>query len=182
MAEEKNDTAAVYDALRCDLIHLLMEHRSQGLFTRVTEGTDQARSLFLFDLTGSIADNPDCGLPEERPKGSTLRLLPTLEPLPAPSSIAAFSQAANTPPLQELRNRNGARCNAAKSYAARYDEDPRIAARIEMCFGLDAIHPKDRIAACAAYARALPFLSGAKSKDAQLDLDRAVRTNRELGC
>ena len=56
MAEEKNDTAAVYDALRCDLIHLLMEHRSQGRFTRVTEGTDQARSLFLFDLTGSIAD------------------------------------------------------------------------------------------------------------------------------
>jgi hypothetical protein len=30
MADAKNDAAAVYDALRCDLIHLLMEHRSQG--------------------------------------------------------------------------------------------------------------------------------------------------------
>ena len=47
---------AVYDALRSDLIHLLMEHRSQGRFTRAAEGTDQARSLLLFDLTHSIAD------------------------------------------------------------------------------------------------------------------------------
>ena len=147
----------------------------------MTEGTDQARSLFLFDLTGSIADILIAAYPKKDQKAYAAAL-PTLEPLPAPSSIAAFSQAANTPPLQELRNRNGARCNAAKSYAARYDEDPRIAARIEMCFGLDALYRKDRIAACAAYARALPFLSGAKSKDAQLDLDRAVRTNRELGC
>ena len=46
----------VYDALRCELIHLLMEHRSQGRFTRAAEGTDQARSLFLADLTRSIAD------------------------------------------------------------------------------------------------------------------------------
>jgi len=56
MADAKNDMGAVYDALRCDLIHLLMEHRSQGRFTQVAEGTDQARSLFLFDLTHSIAD------------------------------------------------------------------------------------------------------------------------------
>jgi hypothetical protein len=56
MAEAKNDMGAIYDALRCELIHLLMEHRSQGRFTGVTEGTDQARSLFLVDLTRSIAD------------------------------------------------------------------------------------------------------------------------------
>jgi hypothetical protein len=56
MAETKNDTGAVYDTMRCELIHLLMEHRSQGRFTRVAEGTDQARSLFLADLTHSIAD------------------------------------------------------------------------------------------------------------------------------
>ena len=42
--------------MRCDLIHLLMEHRSQDRFTRAAEGTDQARSLFLADLTRSIAD------------------------------------------------------------------------------------------------------------------------------
>ena len=56
MADANNDMGAVYDALRCDLIHLLMEHRSQGRFTRAAEGTDQARSLFLFDLTHSVAD------------------------------------------------------------------------------------------------------------------------------
>ena len=87
------------------------------------------------------------------------------------SHLAASTTDARNGRAQDALNH----CNAAKSYAARYDEDARIAARIEMCFGLDA-------AACAAYARALPFLSGAKSKDAQLDLDRAVRTNRELGC
>jgi|SoiMethySBSTD1v2_1073268.scaffolds.fasta_scaffold1563879_1 hypothetical protein len=56
MSNAQNDMGAVYDALRCDLIHLLMEHRSQGPFTRAAEGTDQARSLFLADLTRSIAD------------------------------------------------------------------------------------------------------------------------------
>ena len=56
MPEAKKDTAAVYDALRCDLIHLLMEYRSQGRFTRAAEGTVQARSLFLAELTRSIAD------------------------------------------------------------------------------------------------------------------------------
>jgi hypothetical protein len=56
MADANNHMAAVYDALRWDLIHLLMEHRSQGRFTRAAEGTDQARSLFLADLTRSIAD------------------------------------------------------------------------------------------------------------------------------
>ena len=56
MVDENNDAAAVYDALRYDLIHLLMEHRTQGRFARVAEGTDQARSLFLFDLTHSVAD------------------------------------------------------------------------------------------------------------------------------
>ena len=33
-----------------------MVHRSQGRFTRSAEGTDQTRSLFLADLTRSIAD------------------------------------------------------------------------------------------------------------------------------
>src|SRR5437773_2619273 len=56
MAEAKNDIGAVYDALRCDLIQLLMEHRSHGRFTRAAEGTDQERSLFLAELTRSIAD------------------------------------------------------------------------------------------------------------------------------
>jgi hypothetical protein len=94
------------------------------------------------------------------------------------SHLAASTTDARNGRAQDALNH----CNAAKSHAARYDEEARIAARIEMCFGLDALYRKDRIAACAAYARALPFLSGAKSKDAQLDLDRAVRTNRELGC
>ena len=56
MSEAKNDMDAVYESLRCDLIHLLMEHRSQGRFTRAAEGTEQVRSLFLADLTRSIAD------------------------------------------------------------------------------------------------------------------------------
>ncbi len=56
MPEAKRDTTGVYDALRCDLIHLLMEHRSQGRFTRAAEGTGQTRSLFLAELTRSIAD------------------------------------------------------------------------------------------------------------------------------
>jgi hypothetical protein len=45
-----------YDALRCDLINLLIEYRSQGRFTRTAEGTDQARALFVAELTRSIAD------------------------------------------------------------------------------------------------------------------------------
>ena len=53
---EAEDRVGVYDALRCDLINLLMEHRSQGRFTAAAEGTAQARSLFLVDLTRSIAD------------------------------------------------------------------------------------------------------------------------------
>jgi hypothetical protein len=44
----------VYDALRCE--HFLIEHRSQGRLTRAAEGTDQARSLFLADLTRSVAE------------------------------------------------------------------------------------------------------------------------------
>src|SRR5947207_13024110 len=56
MSDAKDDMAAVYDALRCDLINLLMEHRSQGRFTTAAEGTAQVRSLFLVDLTRSIAD------------------------------------------------------------------------------------------------------------------------------
>jgi hypothetical protein len=35
MAQTKNDTGAVYDTMRCELINLLMEHRSQGRDSRV---------------------------------------------------------------------------------------------------------------------------------------------------
>ena len=56
MSEAKNDMSAVYDAMRCELINLLLQHRSQGRFTRATKGTDEERSLFLVDLTRSIAD------------------------------------------------------------------------------------------------------------------------------
>jgi hypothetical protein len=56
MSEPQNDIGAVYDALRCDLIQLLMEYRSQGRFTRAAKGTEQARALFLTELTRSIAD------------------------------------------------------------------------------------------------------------------------------
>jgi hypothetical protein len=56
MSNTENDMGTVYDALRCDLIHLLVEHRSQGRFALAAAGTDQERSIFLADLTRSIAD------------------------------------------------------------------------------------------------------------------------------
>ena len=56
MAEAANDLGAIYDAFRCDLIDLLMKHRSQGRFVGVAEGTEHARALLLTDLTRSIAD------------------------------------------------------------------------------------------------------------------------------
>jgi hypothetical protein len=56
MTEIKTDMGAVYDALRSELIDLLLKYRAQGRFTRAAEGTDQARTLFLADLTRSIAD------------------------------------------------------------------------------------------------------------------------------
>lgn len=56
MAEATNDVGAAYDALRRELVYLLMEHRSQGRFARMNEGTDQARAVFLVDLAHSIAD------------------------------------------------------------------------------------------------------------------------------
>jgi hypothetical protein len=67
----------VLDALRCE--HFLIEHRSQGRFTRAAEGTDQARSLFLADLTRSVAEV----LVAAFPKKDYAAALPTLEPLPA---------------------------------------------------------------------------------------------------
>jgi ABC-type microcin C transport system permease subunit YejB len=94
------------------------------------------------------------------------------------SHLAASATDARDGRAQEALNH----CNAARAYAVRYDEDARIAGRIEMCFGLHALYRKDRIAACAAYARALPILTDTKFKDAQLDLDRAKLRNRELGC
>jgi hypothetical protein len=74
------------------------------------------------------------------------------------------------------------KCNEARSYAARYDQDALTQGRIEICFGLAAIFRKDRNAACAAYGRALPLLTGAEPSDAMLDLDQAKRSHRELGC
>jgi hypothetical protein len=56
MAQADIETAAIYEALRDDLISLLLEHRSRGRFTRAADDTDQARSLFLIELTRSIAD------------------------------------------------------------------------------------------------------------------------------
>jgi hypothetical protein len=73
-------------------------------------------------------------------------------------------------------------CSEAKSYAARYDQDPLIGGRIEMCFGLAAIFRKDKSAACAAYARALPLLTRVKPPEGAFDLDQAKRRRRELGC
>jgi hypothetical protein len=67
MADANDDMGAVYDALRCDLIHLLMEHRSQGRFALVAEGTEQVRSLFLFDLTHSVADILVAAYPKNDP-------------------------------------------------------------------------------------------------------------------
>jgi hypothetical protein len=56
MAEPRPTTMPFYDALRCDLINLLIDSCSQGRFIRAVEGTDQARALFVAELTRSIAD------------------------------------------------------------------------------------------------------------------------------
>jgi hypothetical protein len=97
--------------------------------------------------------------------------------------VIASHLAASTPDARDGRAQDALNhCNAARSYAARYDQDARLAGRIEMCFGLDALYRKDRIAACAAYARAITLLTSTKSNDSQFDLDRAKRVNRELGC
>ena len=56
VTEAKDQVCVAYDRLRCDLVDLLMEHRSQGRFTRAATGTDEERSLFLAELTRSIAD------------------------------------------------------------------------------------------------------------------------------
>ena len=62
---QKNDMGAIYDVLRRELMQLLMEHRSQGRFARAAEGTAEARSLFLVDLTHSIADILVAAYPNE---------------------------------------------------------------------------------------------------------------------
>jgi hypothetical protein len=46
----------VRDALRCELIELLIQYRCKGRFTRAAQGTEEARSLFLVELTHCIAD------------------------------------------------------------------------------------------------------------------------------
>jgi hypothetical protein len=56
MNEAEIEIASVYEALRSDLISLLLEYRARGRFTRAAEGTKEARSLFLAELTHSIAD------------------------------------------------------------------------------------------------------------------------------
>lgn len=56
MAEPRNDMDGVRDALRCELIDLLTEYRSQGRFARAAQGTEEARSLLLAELTSSVAD------------------------------------------------------------------------------------------------------------------------------
>ncbi len=57
-----------------------------------------------------------------------------------------------------------------------------MAGKIEICFGLAALFRKDRSAACAAYARALPLLVRVELGRAELDIDRAKTGLRELGC
>jgi hypothetical protein len=74
------------------------------------------------------------------------------------------------------------KCNEARSYAARYDQDPLVQGRIQICFGRAAVFRNDRSAACVAYARALPFLTSAPPSDAMLDLDYVRRSHRDLGC
>ncbi len=67
MAETKIDRDAVYETLRRELIHVLMERRSRGHFTRVTEGTNHARGRFFADLTHSIADILVAAYPKKDP-------------------------------------------------------------------------------------------------------------------
>ena len=55
MAEERDDKPAVYEALRRDVIDLLMEYRAQGSFAQVCEVPGQARSFLLRYLADSIA-------------------------------------------------------------------------------------------------------------------------------
>jgi hypothetical protein len=74
------------------------------------------------------------------------------------------------------------KCNEVQGYAARYDQDALIQGRIEVCFGLAATFRRDRSAACAAYGRALPLLTGASASNAILDRDNAKQRHRELGC
>ena len=90
---------------------------------------------------------------------------------------AAATDARDDRPDDALR-----KCNEARSYAARYDQDALIGGKIEICFGRAAMFRKDRKAACAAYARALPLLNKAEPNDAELDLDQAKRSHSELGC
>jgi hypothetical protein len=56
MTKPKTDRGAVYETLRRELIHVLMERRSRGHFAWLIEGTNHARARFLADLTHSIAD------------------------------------------------------------------------------------------------------------------------------
>jgi hypothetical protein len=90
---------------------------------------------------------------------------------------AAAADARGARPDEALR-----KCGEARSYAALHDPDTLIDARIDICFGLAALYRKDRIAACASFARAVALLAGGDPADAMLDLDQAKRAHRELGC
>ena len=91
--------------------------------------------------------------------------------------LASATDARKDRPEDALR-----KCNEARSYAARYDQDALVQGRIEICFGRAAVFRNDRSAACVAYARALRFLASADPSHAMLDLDHTRRSHRELGC
>lgn len=67
MTEPETDMGAIYEALRRELIHLLMERRSRGHFTWVSDSTNHARVRFVADLTHSIADILVTAYPKKDP-------------------------------------------------------------------------------------------------------------------
>jgi hypothetical protein len=67
MTEQETDMGAIYETLRRELIHLLMERRSRGHFTWLTESTNHARERFFTDLTHSIADILVTAYPKKDP-------------------------------------------------------------------------------------------------------------------
>jgi hypothetical protein len=74
MAEPETNMAAAYEALRRELIHLLMERRSRGHFTWVTDSTNHARGRFFADLTHSIADILVTASPKKDPNAHAAAL------------------------------------------------------------------------------------------------------------
>ena len=56
MSQVQDDMGVAYEALRCELLDVLTEHCAQGRFSWLIDATDDARSLFLIDLTHSVAE------------------------------------------------------------------------------------------------------------------------------